>query len=111
MTLRSEVYGLAMKTLDALPQGSVVLDSDGDAWQKQDDRWTSVVRGANTELMGSNSLAILTPLTVVYRPDEDQTPPVEAARITIRHERGNTLTGTVEQVLSTHLAKGWSIDV
>ncbi|MDR6142060.1 hypothetical protein QE375_001614 [Microbacterium foliorum] len=31
--------------------------------------------------------------------------------ITIRHEGGNTLTGTVEQVLSTHLAKGWSLDV
>lgn len=35
----------------------------------------------------------------------------DGARITIRHEGGNTLTGTVEQVLSTHLAKGWSLDV
>lgn len=67
MTHRSEVYGIAMKMLDGLPEGSVVLDSDGDAWQKQDVRWTSVVRAANTELMGSNSLAILTPLTVVHR--------------------------------------------
>lgn len=30
-------------------------------------------------------------------------------RITIRHEGGNTLTGTVEQVLSTHLAPGWRL--
>ncbi|MCK2031246.1 hypothetical protein [Microbacterium galbinum] len=66
-THRSEIYGNAIKLLDELPEGSVVLDSDGDAWQKQDVRWTSVVRGANTELMGSNSLAILTPLTVVHR--------------------------------------------
>jgi hypothetical protein len=35
----------------------------------------------------------------------------DEARITIRHEGGNTLTGAVEQVLSTHLAKGWSLDV
>lgn len=34
----------------------------------------------------------------------------DAASITIRHEGGNTLTGTLEQVLSTHLAKGWSLD-
>lgn len=31
-------------------------------------------------------------------------------RITVRHEGGNTVTGTVEQVLSTHLAKGWTLD-
>lgn len=29
--------------------------------------------------------------------------------ITIRHVGGNTLSGTVEQVLSTHLAPGWSL--
>lgn len=109
MTRRSEVYGEAMRMLDGLPEGSVVLDVDGDAWQKQDVRWTSVARGANTELMGSNSLAILTPLTVVYRPDEESAGPVTSARITIRHEGGNTVTGTVEQVLSTHLAKGWCL--
>ncbi|AZS46656.1 hypothetical protein [Microbacterium oxydans] len=79
MTHRSEVYGIAMKMLDQLPEGSVVLDSDGDAWQKQDVRWTSVARGANTELMGSNSLAILTPLTVVYRTDaEPESEPSDA---------------------------------
>lgn len=111
MTHRSEVYGIAMKMLDQLPEGSVVLDSDGDAWQKQDVRWTSVARGTNTELMGSNSLAILTPLTVVYRPDSEVTLPGEPVRIMIRHEGGNTVTGTIEQVLPTHLAKGWSLDV
>lgn len=31
-------------------------------------------------------------------------------RIVIRHVGGNTLGGTVEQVLSTHLAKGWSVE-
>lgn len=31
------------------------------------------------------------------------------SRITIRHVGGNTLSGTVEQVLSTHLAPGWSL--
>lgn len=36
--------------------------------------------------------------------------PVTAERITIRHVGGNTLTGTVEQVLSTHLAAGWALD-
>lgn len=35
----------------------------------------------------------------------------DEAGITTRHEGGNTLPGTVEQVLSTHLAKGWSLDV
>jgi len=35
---------------------------------------------------------------------------VDEVCITIRHEGGNTLTGTVEQVLSTHLAKGWVLD-
>jgi len=98
-----------MKMLDSLPEGSVVLDSDGDAWQKQDVRWTCVARGSNTELMGSNSVAIMTPLTVVYRPDEESPGPVTSATITIRHEGGNTVTGTVEQVLSTHLAKGWCL--
>jgi hypothetical protein len=34
----------------------------------------------------------------------------DGASITIRHEGGNALTGTLEQVLSTHLAKGWSLD-
>lgn len=65
--MSAETYGRALAELDSLREGSVVLDSGGDAWQKQDVRWTSVVRGTNTELMGSNSLAILTPLTVVYR--------------------------------------------
>lgn len=65
--MSAETYGIALAQLDSLPEGSVVLDSDGDAWQKQDVRWTSVARGVNTELMGSNSLAILTPLTVVHR--------------------------------------------
>ncbi len=111
MTHRSEVYGEAMRMLDGLPEGSIVLDVDGDAWQKQDVRWTSVARGANTELMGSNSLAILTPLTVVYRPDEESAGPVRSKPITVRHKGGNTVSGTVEQVLSTHLAKGWSLDV
>lgn len=37
-------------------------------------------------------------------------PEPEQRRITIRHEGGNTLTGTVEQVLSTHLAKGWTLE-
>lgn len=31
-------------------------------------------------------------------------------RLVIRHVGGNTLGGTVEQVLSTHLAKGWSVE-
>lgn len=110
MTHRSEIYGTAMRMLDALAEGSVVLDADGDAWQKQDVRWTSVARGTNTELMDSSSLAILTPLSIVYRPDADDALD-EVPRIAIRHEGGNTLTGTVEQVLSTHLAKGWSLDV
>ena len=30
-------------------------------------------------------------------------------RITIRHVGGNILSGTVEQVLSKHLAPGWSL--
>lgn len=30
--------------------------------------------------------------------------------ITIRHEGGNTLRGTVQQVCGTHLAKGWSLE-
>lgn len=66
-------YGQALCELVALREGSVVLDSDGDAWQKQDDRWTCVARGTNTELMDASSVAILTPLTIIYRaPNLDQ---------------------------------------
>ena len=40
------------------------------------------------------------------------TPPADDVRdrLVIRHVGGNTLGGTVEQVLSTHLAKGWSVE-
>lgn len=43
-------------------------------------------------------------------PEEFRTVPAADGRITIRHEGGNTLTGTVAQVLSTHLAKGWTLE-
>jgi hypothetical protein len=32
-------------------------------------------------------------------------------RITIRHAGGNTVTGTLDQVLETHLIDGWRLDI
>jgi hypothetical protein len=65
-SMEDYTYAVALRELQKLNVGSVVLDTDGDAWQRGPRGWTSVVRGSNTENMGASSLAILTPLTVVH---------------------------------------------
>ena len=53
--------------LDSLQIGSVVLDRDGDAWQRGYSGWYCTVDALNTTEQPSDSLAaILAPLTVLH---------------------------------------------
>jgi len=58
--------------LDALPDRSVILDRDGDAWQRMGSSgWTCAVRALNTSEQPSGSLAcVLGPATVLHAPEE-----------------------------------------
>lgn len=57
-----------VEELDALPVGSVILDSDADAWQRTRRGWTCTDRAANTQDMPSGGiLVILSPVRVIYR--------------------------------------------
>ena len=61
-------YAQALRQLRGLAVGSVVLDSDGDAWQLTPSGWTCVgFDGTNARDMDASSVAILTPITVIYR--------------------------------------------
>lgn len=52
--------------LSALPVRAVVLDRDGDAWQRTATGWNCTVHGTNTENQPSSSLtAVLGPLLVI----------------------------------------------
>lgn len=55
--------------LNDLPYGTVVIDLDGDAWQKQDilDKWAVVgIDDTNPDVVIEDYL----PVEVVYKPDE-----------------------------------------
>lgn len=61
-------YAEALSELRSLEPGSVVLDCDGDAWQLTPVGWTCVgYDGTNARDMDASSVAILTPITVIYR--------------------------------------------
>lgn len=58
-----------VEELDALPVGSVILDSDGDAWQRSTSGWTCTDRAFNTVDQPSENLVnILGPATVIWEP-------------------------------------------
>ena len=64
-------YADALRELRGLAVGSVVLDSDGDAWQLTPSGWTCVgFDGANARDMDASSVAILTPITVIHSAPE-----------------------------------------
>lgn len=63
----SDVYSSTLRELEGCEVGSVVLDSDGDAWQRMARGWTCTVRVANTKEQDASSLAILAPITVIHR--------------------------------------------
>lgn len=61
-------YADALSELRSLAVGSVILDSDGDAWQLTPDGWTCAgYDGTNARNIDASSVAILTPITVVHR--------------------------------------------
>jgi hypothetical protein len=60
--------------LDALPDATVVLDHDGDAWQSDEGLW-SCARASLVD-WGTAKLAKLAPLTVLFRPDAPEPAPV-----------------------------------
>lgn len=62
--------------LVALPVGSVVLDRDGDAWQKRGpDSWNCVMHALNSTDQPSSSLTIaLGPLTMLHVAPDAQSP-------------------------------------
>jgi hypothetical protein len=57
--------------LDALPVGAVIIDRDGDAWQRERRGWTCTDRALNTSEQPSGALVhVLGPATVLYSPEE-----------------------------------------
>lgn len=57
------------RSLDSLPVGSVVLDRDGDAWQRTPQGWNCTVVALNTANQSSETLAaILGPFTIIWEP-------------------------------------------
>lgn len=62
-----------VEELNGLPVGSVMLDRDGDAWQRYRTGWTCTDRSTNTADQPSSSLAwVLAPATVLYEPGTGQ---------------------------------------
>lgn len=61
-----------VEELDALREGAVIVDRDGDAWQFLRGRWTCTDRSFNTVNQPSSSLAmVLAPLTLLREPEAE----------------------------------------
>lgn len=60
-----------VEELEALPCGSVILDRDGDAWQRFRLGWTCTDRAFNTVDQPSSSLAyVLAPAFLLWEPPQ-----------------------------------------
>lgn len=78
-------YSNALRELRVLEVGSVVLDCDGDAWQLTPSGWTCVLYdGSNARDMDASSVAILTPITIIY--EAPTTEPVVPSKVEIERQ-------------------------
>ena len=82
--------------LDALPDRSVVLDSDGDAWAKEGDAWVlGINRWDAALLLGSAPLAVLHIPGQPHEPQRVQ-PHRDALALTIARSKGHAGVVTVK---------------
>ena len=82
--------------LDALPDRSVVLDSDGDAWAKEGDIWVlGINRWDAALLLGSAPLAVLHIPGQPHEPQRVQ-PHRDALALTIARSKGHAGVVTVK---------------
>lgn len=85
--MNDTTYAEALRDLRSLAIGSVILDSDGDAWQLTPNGWTcSDYDGTNARDMDASSVAILTPITVVYRAEHGAEVGVDWVNGLVLHE-------------------------